>query len=158
MSRYTCCQGYFNCCCFKSGSLGEETCPTACLCLEAFLCSNLAVSASRMYVMDKYQLSSDPCDYRLIRLSNMLQLLSCVCHILSTFDREFLRLTFLIDHLADFMYHAVSSCMTAQTAYEVDYQRSQSAYIEKDIIVHAEVYAPTAPLAAGYQITKDYNY
>jgi hypothetical protein len=114
MSKYQCCQGYFNCCCFKAGSMGEDSCPHLCLCLESFFCNNLAVSSSRMYVMDKYKLSSDPCDYRLIRLNNMLQLLSCVCHIMAMFDREFIRLVQLIDHVADLMYHLVASCMTAQ--------------------------------------------
>jgi hypothetical protein len=126
LSKYQCCQGYFNCCCFKAGSMGEESCPLFCLCLESFFCNNLAVSSSRMYVMDKYQLSSDPCDYRLIRISNMLQVLSCVCHILAAFDREFLRLVQLIDYLADLMYHIVSSCMTAQVRAACNPQTSFS--------------------------------
>lgn len=71
-----------------------------------------------MYVMDKYQLSSDPCDYRLIRLNNCLQMLSCACDLLAcAFDNGNLRqLAVLIDHLADLMYHCVSSCMTAQVS------------------------------------------
>lgn len=125
MSKYQCCQGYFNCCCIKAGTLGEESCPDLCLCLESFLCSNLAVSASRMYVMDKYALSSDPCDYRLIRLkSNMLQLLACVCDLAAciTENNDIRELARIIDHIADLMFHIVSGCMTAQTALEVDYQ------------------------------------
>jgi hypothetical protein len=85
--------------------------------LEATFCSNLAVSSSRMYVMDKYRLSSDPCDYRLIRINNCLQLLSCVCDIMAAFDRNLRNLAILIDHIADLMYHIVSSCMTAQVRY-----------------------------------------
>ena len=27
MSRYSCCQGYYDCMCFKAGSLGESSCP-----------------------------------------------------------------------------------------------------------------------------------
>jgi hypothetical protein len=33
--------------------------------------------------MEKYDLQSDPCDFRLIRINNCLQLLSCMCNILS---------------------------------------------------------------------------
>ena len=125
MHKYQCCQGYVNNCCFKAGSLGEESCPFLCLVLEAFFCSNLAVSASRMYVMDRYQLSSDPCDYRLIRLSNCLQMLSCFCDLLAcACDNGNIRqLAILIDHLADLMYHCVSSCMTAQVSSRVCYRQ-----------------------------------
>lgn len=131
MHKYQCCQGYVNNCCFKAGSLGEESCPFLCLVLEAFFCSNLAVSASRMYVMDRYQLSSDPCDYRLIRLSNCLQMLSCFCDLLAcACDNGNIRqLAILIDHLADLMYHCVSSCMTAQVSSVFHRQISKFMYV-----------------------------
>ena len=35
-----------------------------------------------MYVMDRFQLHSDPCDRRIIRLNNCVQIVSCVCNIL----------------------------------------------------------------------------
>lgn len=35
--------------------------------------------------MDKYELSSDECDYRLIRINNCLQMLACFCQILAIF-------------------------------------------------------------------------
>lgn len=38
--------------------------------------------------MEKYDLSSDPCDYRLIRLNNALQILACVCSVLAIFIDE----------------------------------------------------------------------
>ena len=102
MSKYQCCQGYFNCCCFKAGAVGEESCPDLCLCLEAFLCNNFAVSASRMYVMDKYALSSDPCDYRLIRLSNILQLLACICDLAAclTKNDDIRQMAWIVDNIA----------------------------------------------------------
>jgi len=31
-----------------------------------------------MYVMDKFNLASDPCDRRIIRFNNFMQLLACV--------------------------------------------------------------------------------
>lgn len=70
MSKYECCQGYIQCCCFKGGACGENSCPELCLCLEATFCLGLSMSTSRMYIMDKYQLAYDPCDNRLIRLNN----------------------------------------------------------------------------------------
>ena len=81
-------EGYFDCCCLKSGSLGEQTCPQLCLFIEGCCCNCIAVSASRNYVMEKYDLSSDPCDYRLIRINNCLQMLACVCNILAIFIAE----------------------------------------------------------------------
>jgi hypothetical protein len=116
MTRYKCCQGYFDCCCFKAGSCGEKSCPYFCLCLEvnslqtrlgscltnfatvmglsirftavcplfqSFCCANLAVSATRMHVMEEKKLHSDPCDRRMIRCNNCVFLLSCVCNCLS---------------------------------------------------------------------------
>ncbi len=38
--------------------------------------------------MEKYDLASDPCDYRLIRINNALQILACVCNILAIFIAE----------------------------------------------------------------------
>ena len=137
MSKYICCQGYLNCCCFKAGECCEESCPDCCLCLEALLCNSCAVSASRLYVMDKYQLSSDPCDYRIIRFSNCLQCLACkltafllhialcynhfmscivvgICDILAIFIEELRQIACFLDRLADLVYHIVSGCMTAQ--------------------------------------------
>ena len=116
MSRYVCCQGYINCCCFKAGSLGESSCPDLCLCLEAFLCNGCAVSASRLYVMDKYQLSSDPCDYRIIRFNNCIQLLACICDILAIFFEDLRQIACILDRIADLVYHTVSGCMTAQVS------------------------------------------
>ena len=39
MSRYSCFQGYFSCCCLRAGGCGEQNCPTFCAFLEACLCS-----------------------------------------------------------------------------------------------------------------------
>jgi hypothetical protein len=91
MSQYRCCQGYVHCCGFGNETpcpglfihiryqstqihlSGETECPDLCLCFEAWLCNGFAVSASRLVIMDRFHLSSDPCDYRLIRISNALQ-------------------------------------------------------------------------------------
>jgi len=74
MTRYSCFQGYFDCCCcIRAGSMGESSCPELCLCLEACCCNSLAVSASRALVMDQYDIMSDPCDNRLINFNNCIQ-------------------------------------------------------------------------------------
>ena len=70
MENYLCCQNYIQCCCFKGGACGEKHCPHCCLCLEAFCCVGPSMSSSRAYIMDMYDLKSDPCDNRLIRFSN----------------------------------------------------------------------------------------
>lgn len=79
-------EGYFNlCCCIKAGACGEQNCPTCCAFCEGCVCNFAAVSASRMYVMEKYDLASEPCDYRLIRINNCLQALSFICDIVAIF-------------------------------------------------------------------------
>ena len=45
--------------------------------------------------MEKYDLASDPCDYRLIRINNFLQALACVCNILAIFIDELRELAWL---------------------------------------------------------------
>lgn len=67
-----------------------------------------------MYMMDKYDFQSDPCDYRLIRINNFLQMLACFCDILAIFIDALRPLAACIDHVADLFYHMVSGCMTAQ--------------------------------------------
>lgn len=83
MTKYECFQGYFNFCCFKAGSCCESKCPNLCLCFESCLCNSCAISATRILIMEKYDLQSDPCDFRLIRINNCLQLFSCICDLLS---------------------------------------------------------------------------
>ena len=101
MTKYSCFQGYFNvCCCCKAGSCGEQNCPELCLCFESCCCNFVAISASRIYVMEKYDLQSDPCDYRLIRISNCLQILACVFAILAIFIAELREAARIIDWIA----------------------------------------------------------
>ena len=77
-------EGYYTgCCCCKKMDCGEQNCPSLCMCLEGCCCNWAAVSASRLHVMEKYNLSSDPCDYTLIHCSNMLQCLACLVSVLT---------------------------------------------------------------------------
>lgn len=68
--------GYMDNYCFHAGSCGERNCPTFCLCVESLICVGPSMSSSRVMVMDQYGLRSDPCDNRVIRLANCLQILS----------------------------------------------------------------------------------
>eukprot|EP01039_Chlorochromonas_danica_P003890 gene3890-4250_t len=140
MSKYSCFQGQLNPCCCQAGSCGENNCPDLCLCLEAHCCNSCAISASRMYVMEKYDLSSDPCDYRLIRINNCLQILSCICNIIAIFVQDIRECARIIDRIADIFYHCVSGCFTAQVAYEVDYQNSigNRGLVQQGVLVTAE--------------------
>jgi hypothetical protein len=81
-------EGQYAFCCLKAGSCSEESCPDFCAFMEGCFCNFMAVSANRSYVMDKYDLASEPCDYRLIRINNFLQVLACICSILAIFIGE----------------------------------------------------------------------
>ena len=70
--------------------------------------------------MDQYDLMADPCDNRLIRLNNCIQILSCFCDLLAFIDDSFTAMAVIIDHIADLMYHSVSGCMTAQVRQSAD--------------------------------------
>jgi len=67
--------------------------------------------------MEKYNLASDPCDYRLIRINNCLQMLACICSVLAIIDDGFRQIADLINNIADLFYHTISGCMTAQVCF-----------------------------------------
>jgi len=119
MSRYSCCQGYFNLCCFTAGECGESSCPECCLCCEVLCCPSCAISATRLYVMDWKGLQSDPCDRRLIRFNNCVQLLACICDIGAFVCPELRQAAQLLRCFADITYCTISACMAAQVNYEI---------------------------------------
>jgi hypothetical protein len=121
-TQYQCCQGYVNICCFKAGCYGEDSCPTCCMCVEAFCCLSCAVSSSRLYLMDKYQLLSDPCDRRLIRFNNCLQLASCICDIVAIFVAGAENFAKILDLIAEIVFCVTQACMQAQLRHELDYR------------------------------------
>jgi hypothetical protein len=82
MKEYTCCQGYYHSC-TKCIDGQEENCPECCLCMEALFCCSCSISATRMLVMDQYELHSDEWDRRLIRINNMLQFASLICDLMA---------------------------------------------------------------------------
>lgn len=117
-------EGYFNvCCCIKAGTFGEENCPDFCLFMEGCVCNCVAVSASRQFVMEKYDLSSDECDYRLIRINNFLQMLACVCSILAIFIselREASRLEYILSFLRFIPYDVYISILSIKSHYQTE--------------------------------------
>ena len=121
MTKYMCCQGYFDCCCLKAGNCNESSCPEFCLCLEIGCCCECAVQATRMYVMDERQLQPDPCDNRLIRFNNCMQITACICYIVGCVTGiEIIQdAAWFIDRIADAITCTILGCMTAQTHHEM---------------------------------------
>lgn len=131
MSKYTCCQGYYDgfCCgMIQSNQLGEQNCPDLCAFIEGCFCNSCAVSATRLYVIEKYNLRTDPCDNRLIYLNNCIQLVACVFDILAIWMDELRNARAILDHIADLVYHITSGMMTAQVSIELDYQFKKSGW------------------------------
>ena len=121
--NYLCCQGYLPAClCFQPGHCGEREFPRTCMCLEACLCPGLAVSSTRFLLMDMYHLAADECDNRIIRFNNFVQVLSCVCHCIAMFNRNFRHLARLLDLIAEIVFFATAGCMTAQVDAEINYR------------------------------------
>ena len=50
--------------------------------------------------MDTRNIMPDPCDNRIIRFNNCMQLIACICHILAIIDQTFEDLANLIDFIA----------------------------------------------------------
>mmetsp|Transcript_1801 Transcript_1801/g.2839 ORF Transcript_1801/g.2839 Transcript_1801/m.2839 type:complete len:171 (-) Transcript_1801:519-1031(-) len=107
MTRYECCQGYFTFLCIQPGNCAEASIPAFCLALESCCCLGCSVSSSRMYVMDHYDLRFDPCDNRLIRFNNCLQMLTCICDILSICVEEAREWTWVLHHAADCVFYTL---------------------------------------------------
>jgi len=153
--RYKCCQGYYDACCFKAGSIGDEG-NQCCMVLEACCCLSCAVSSSRMLVMDSRNIIPDPCDNRIIRFNNCIQMLSCLCHIAAIFMSELRDIADLIDFIADLVFYTTQACMTAQTSFELDYEKSQNKQMNWNYQPAAKNWnkdpnaaAPSAPVSNG---------
>lgn len=121
LGLYMCCQGYADglCCGHpKAGSYGDTGNPV-CMACEMLCCPGLATSATRQYVMDQYDLASDPCDRQIIRFNNFMQMLSCICYTLAIFVPECRDIAEIIGCIADLVFLATAGCMFAQTNYEL---------------------------------------
>lgn len=97
------------------------------------------MSASRMYVMDTYDIRPDPCDNQLIRFTNCLMCFACVLDIIAIFvpcARDSAR---WVQVIADLVFYSTLGCMAAQVNYEIDYQRGNSTEERHPIMGEANV-------------------
>ena len=60
-----------------------------------------------MFVADMYDIRPDPMDNRLIRFTNCLNLLSCVCDVAAVFDENLRHLARLIHVTAELVFYTV---------------------------------------------------
>ena len=140
LSNYSCCQGYLNGLCgFHAGQCNESQCPECMLCLESFCCLGPSMSSSRLFVMDRYGLKSDPMDNRLVRFSNCIVMLSCVCDCLSTFIRELRDCADCMRNVAKCVFYCTFGCMAAQVLNEVKLRRQ---LIEEATSRNSSIVAP----------------
>jgi hypothetical protein len=101
------------------------------MCLEAFCCPGLAVSASGNVIRQRYSLGLDEDDVRLIRCSNCMQICSCIFSLVACFtpcegDDMAAR---IFDLVADIVFCCVSGCMTAQVYHEISLREKSVAPI-----------------------------
>ena len=126
----TCCIGT---CCAPCNSISESGGPGAycMICLESFcpFCQSCTISSNRAYVMYTHSIEIDECDGRLIALSNFLQMASCICDIIATFDPQFENAAECIDFIADVVYIVVSGCMITQTHLQLKNHPHPNAYV-----------------------------
>ena len=111
-----------------------------------------ALSATRMYVMDKFNLASDPCDRRIIRFNNFMQLLACVCNILACFVPELRDAAQCIQCIADLVFYTTAGCMFAQINYEWNERKKEGTLGGGGGNVMAQpvqAYAAPQPVAQG---------
>jgi len=109
--------------CFKSSRCNEKACPWFCLCVEVLLCLGPSVSATRMMVMDQYEIRPDPCDNRIVRLTNCLMVMSCVCDLLSVCVRELRYAANIIHSAANCVAYGTMGCMASQVFKEIDHRK-----------------------------------
>jgi len=127
MDKYICCQGYMGtiCCCIKPAECCQGS-PVG-LCLEGCCCPVMSLSIARLFLMDKYRLKPDPCDYQLIQCANCLQLLSCILHIVACIVQNdgLDKAAEIFDLIADCFTLSVAGCMGAQINAEIREQKSK---------------------------------
>ena len=96
---------------------------------QAVCCFSCMVSSTRMFVMDTRDIVPDPCDNRIIRFNNCIQLLSCICTCLSICFSELDYLAYVLDIISDITFCCTVSCMTAQTAVELNYWEEEKMQV-----------------------------
>ena len=103
-----------------------------------------------MYVMDKFNLASDPCDRRIIRFNNFMQLLACVCNILACFIPELRDAAQCIQCIADLVFYTTAGCMFAQINYEWNERKKEGTLGGGSVTAQpVQAYAAPQPVAQG---------
>ena len=76
-----------------------------------------------MMVMDQYEIRPDPCDNRIIRLTNCLMLMSCVCDLLSICIKELRHAAHIIHSVSNCVAYSTMGCMASQVFREVAHRQ-----------------------------------
>lgn len=63
----------------------------------------------------------------MIRLTNCLQLLSCICDVASIFDENLRHLAHMIHVTAELCFYTIIGCMAAQVNREIDVRKANSS-------------------------------
>ena len=123
--HYECCQGYSPCCndTIRDCSKGN----VCCLCVESWCCSGFAMSATKFVMQDHYNITTDPCDVRLIRFNNCMQCLACVCEVMALINGSFRDCAQLVRCVADITFMTMMGCMVAQVKEEINFRDAQKA-------------------------------
>ena len=150
MNKYTCCQSEVEgCCCCKPGKMQEANCPHLCLCLETFCCTTLSISSTRSAVMRHYHLSSDVFDRKLIRCTNCLMWLSCLCRLCDCDGAQEL------ECLVNCLTYTVMGCMAAQVNHELEYRNHNSS---TDVpVAQGYIVDEGAPLLKPIDMNRDHK-
>jgi len=151
--NYSFFQGYGFCC-------GCEPCPNSpemSLCLESVCCTGLSISASRIYMMEKYDIHPDPMDYQIIRCENCIVsidvLLQCLVGCFRI--KELRHLEHIFNELTRWVFACVAGCMVAQVLKEVE--------VRNDGAIHSTAFlpvpsAPSAPIVYAQPVNSGGSY
>jgi len=80
------------------------------------------MSATKIVIQDHYNITTDPCDVRLIRFNNCMQCLACFCEIMALFNRSFRDLAQIVRCAADITFITMMGCMVAQVKEEINFR------------------------------------
>ena len=120
--EYSCCQSRTELFCGI-----DRQCSPCCMCLEVSNLPALSMSATRNAVRELYHLGSDTQDRQLIRLSNCLQCLACICDCAAICFEELRDGARALQHVANCVTFSVIGCMASQVRYELNSQSSKNA-------------------------------
>merc|ERR1711966_137278 len=123
-NKYSCCQGFAPCCQECCDGLvcceGDGRC--ICACCECCCCPGLAISGTRLHLMVEFDLIPDPGDLQIIRFSNCMQCLACLCRVLAHFVEACRTVSQIIDCIAHIVFLCTASCMVGQIWLEKNHQ------------------------------------